>query len=43
MIKYIRTTKVDKMYMWSTIFLLVFGLVGLGVMRRRQSKKYSDI
>jgi len=24
-IKYIRTTKVDKMYMWSTIFLLVFG------------------
>ena len=24
-IKYVRTTKVDKMYMWSTIFLLVFG------------------
>lgn len=24
-IKYIRTTKVDKMYMWSTVFLLVFG------------------
>jgi intracellular septation protein A len=24
-IKYIRTQKVDKMYMWSTIFLLVFG------------------
>ena len=24
-IKYIRTAKVDKMYMWSTIFLLVFG------------------
>ena len=24
-IKYVRTKKVDKMYMWSTIFLLVFG------------------
>ena len=24
-IKYLRTHKVDKMYMWSTIFLLVFG------------------
>lgn len=24
-IKYIRTSKVDKMYLWSTIFLLVFG------------------
>lgn len=25
LVKYIRTRKVDKMYMWSTIFLLVFG------------------
>ena len=24
-IKYLRTRKVDKMYMWSTVFLLVFG------------------
>ena len=24
-IKYVRTKKVDKMYMWSTIFLLIFG------------------
>jgi intracellular septation protein len=24
-IKYVRTHKVDKMYMWSTIFLLIFG------------------
>ncbi len=24
-IKYVRTSKVDKMYLWSTIFLLVFG------------------
>jgi intracellular septation protein len=24
-IKYLRTRKIDKMYMWSTIFLLVFG------------------
>ena len=24
-VKYVRTQKVDKMYMWSTIFLLVFG------------------
>ena len=24
-IKYLRTSKVDKMYMWSTVFLLVFG------------------
>ena len=28
-IKYIRTQKVDKMYMWSTIFLLVFGSAAL--------------
>ncbi|NCF25546.1 MAG: septation protein A [Gammaproteobacteria bacterium] len=28
-IKYIRTGKVDKMYMWSTIFLLVFGSAAL--------------
>lgn len=25
LVKYVRTRKVDKMYMWSTIFLLVFG------------------
>ena len=24
-VKYVRTRKVDKMYMWSTVFLLVFG------------------
>ena len=28
-IKYIRTNEVDKMYMWSTIFLLVFGSAAL--------------
>jgi intracellular septation protein len=24
-VKYLRTRKIDKMYLWSTIFLLVFG------------------
>ncbi len=28
-VKYIRTKEVDKMYMWSTIFLLVFGSAAL--------------
>ncbi len=28
-IKYTRTRKIDKMYMWSTIFLLVFGAAAL--------------
>lgn len=28
-IKYVRTKKVDKMYMWSTAFLLVFGAAAL--------------
>ena len=28
-IKYVRTKKVDKMYMWSTVFLLVFGAAAL--------------
>lgn len=28
-IKYVRTKKVDKMYMWSTVFLLVFGTAAL--------------
>jgi len=28
-IKYVRTKKVDKMYMWSTLFLLVFGAAAL--------------
>ncbi len=28
-IKYIRTQKVDKMYLWSTIFLLIFGSAAL--------------
>ena len=28
-VKYVRTRKVDKMYLWSTIFLLVFGSAAL--------------
>ena len=29
LVKYVRTRQVDKMYMWSTIFLLLFGSAAL--------------